>query len=227
MNLDSSLSANLLHTRTRDRRQRQRSQKAKEKRLQEEVLQEELRNQFKRLNVTTSIIPGGCTSYVQALDVSVNKAIKQYLEEYEDLHAGEHFDEWKAGKYSVGDRRIPLTHWVAKAWERLHIEHKDTTIKTFRNVGLALNPDGSEDAELSIRDLPNIAVGDYTRVLEASIENPIVIPNNVGDTIEVDSEDDITTDSGDKSDTRFDYDPESSFNNDVDGDEDEQDEDME
>jgi len=75
------------------------------------------------------------------------------------------------------------------------------------------------------------------------------IPNDVGDTIEVDNtddgylytaqeveagitvkeenEDDITTNSEEESDARFDYDLESSFNNDVDGNEDEQDEDIE
>ena len=179
-----------------------------------------MRNEFKRLNVTTSIILGGCTSYVQVLDVSVNKIIKLYIEEYEDLYVDEHFDEWKAGKYAVGDRRILLTQWVAKAWERLHIEHKDTIIKTFRNVGLSLNPNGSEDSELSIRDLPNITVGDYTKAPKSSVENPI-IPDDVGNTIEVDNEgdgylytvqeveegitkdgkDDFTIDSGDESNT--------------------------
>jgi hypothetical protein len=118
-------------------------------------------------------------------------------------------------------------------------------MNTFRNVGLA---DGSEDTELSIRDLPNITVGDWARAPKASTENPIVIPYDIGDTIEVDNkddeylytvqeveagitvkeenEDDITTDSGDESDARFDYDLESSFDDDIDGDKDEQDEDM-
>ena len=60
-------------------------EKAKEKRLVEERLQQELRDQFTKLNVTTSIILEGCTSYVQVLDVTVNKIIKQYIEEAEDL----------------------------------------------------------------------------------------------------------------------------------------------
>ena len=81
------------------------------------------------------------------------------------------------------------------------------------------------------------------------IENPIVIPNDVGDTIEVDNKDDellytiqeveqgittkvenrdeVTSNSRDKSNQRFDYDSESNFDDDVDGDEDEEDEDIE
>jgi hypothetical protein len=48
---------------------------------------------------------------------------------------------------------------------------------------LSLNPDGSEDSELKIKDLLDIVVGDYN--------HPIIIPNengNIGDTIEVQEE---------------------------------------
>jgi hypothetical protein len=83
-----------------------------------------------------------------------------------------------------------MTKWVAEAWEKLHKDHQDAIINTFRNVGLSLPIDGSQDHELSIRDLPNIVVGDWTKVLKATIENPIVIPNDVSNTIEVDNKDD-------------------------------------
>ena len=36
-------------------------------------------------------------------------------------------------------------------------------IKTFRSVGLSLNPDGSEDTKLKVKGLPNIKVRDYSR----------------------------------------------------------------
>jgi hypothetical protein len=49
----------------------------------------------------------------------------------------------------------------------------------------------------------------------------------VGITVKEESEGDITTDSGDESDAQFDYDLESSFNDDINSDENEQDEDME
>jgi hypothetical protein len=222
------------------------SQKAMEKRLEEEKLQQKLRDEFAKLNVTISIIPGGCTSYVQVLDVTVNKIIKQYIEEAKNLWVDKHFDEWKAGKYTVGDRRILLTQWVGYAWEQLHLHHQDAIIKTFQNVGLALPTDGSKDHLLKIRDLSNITVGDWHQAPKGTEENPVVIPNDVSDSIEVENgllytaqeveegvvvkaenEDDITTDTGDESDTRFDYDSESDFDDELDGDEDEEDEDME
>jgi len=56
-----------------------------------------------------------------------------------------------------------LTHWVARAWKRLHIEYKDTIIATFRSVGMSLNPNGLEDGELKIKALNGITVGDWHR----------------------------------------------------------------
>ena len=94
-------------------------------------MQQELRDQFAKLNVTTSIIPGGCTGYVQVLDVTVNKIIKQYIKDAEDRWVNEHLDEWDAGKFSIRDRRVLLTYWVAEAWKRLYEEHQDAIIKTF------------------------------------------------------------------------------------------------
>jgi hypothetical protein len=41
----------------------------------------------------------------------------------------------------------------------LYERHKDTTIKTFRNLGLSLNSDGSKSSGLQIRDVPNIYDG--------------------------------------------------------------------
>ena len=54
-----------------------------------------------------------------------------------------------------------LTKWVAEAQKELH--EKYLHVKTFRSVGLSLNPDGSEDEEFKVKGLPNITVRDYTR----------------------------------------------------------------
>ena len=52
---------------------------------------------------------------------------------------------------------------MATAWKRLHKEKKDLIIKTFRQVGLSLNPDGSKDHEIKIKGLDNIIIRDYSR----------------------------------------------------------------
>ena len=217
-------------------------------RLAEEKLQQELRDAFVKLNVTLSLIPGGCTGYVQVLDVLVNKLIKQYIEEYEDLWVEQNFDLWESGKWSIGERRILMTHWVAQAWEKVHTEHKDAIITCFKSVGLSLPVDGSEDHLLKVQDCPNLTYGDWQKALEGTAENPAIVNDDYESTIEVndnergllytakevaegirikeEDENDMTTDSGVESEERFDPDVEgeSEFDDAIDGDEDVEDE---
>jgi hypothetical protein len=76
---------------------------------------EELVNEFKKLNTTISVILGGCTGYIQLLDVSVNKVMKSFIRQYEEDHYDANLGDWDEGKYSARDRRVLITHWVAKA----------------------------------------------------------------------------------------------------------------
>jgi hypothetical protein len=157
----------------------------------------------------------------------INKLIKKYIEEQEELWIEQNLELYESGKWSVRDRRILCTHWVVNAFQRVHYEHKDAIIKCFQNVGLSLPVDGSQDYLLKVRDLPNLTIGDWQKAPEGIKENPIIIDNTL-DTIEVDSnkdgllytakevaegimirqedEMDITTDSEVDSDERFDPD---------------------
>lgn len=123
-----------------------------------------VRAEFDKLLCTTSYIPGGCTGFVQVLDVALNKLLKALIAQAASDHADKHFDKYEAGGFTVGDRRVLLTQWVAEAWEELHLRYKETIIRTFRQVGLSLNPDGGEDGELKVKGLPDVAVGDFARV---------------------------------------------------------------
>src|SRR2546423_11697103 len=80
------------------------------------------------------------------------------------------FELWESGNWSVGERRILMTHWVYKAFERVHLEHRDAIISCFKNVGLSLAVHGSEDYLLKIRDLPDVTVGDWQRAPEGTTE---------------------------------------------------------
>ena len=81
----------VLHKNKGKKAQDKESPREKERRLLEEKLQQELRDAFKNLNVTLSLILRGCTGYVQVLDVLINKLIKAYIEEYEDLWVEQNF----------------------------------------------------------------------------------------------------------------------------------------
>ena len=80
-----------------------------------------------------------------------------------DDHYNTYIKQWTNGKYTVIERRVMLTHWVARAWERLHIEYKDTIIAAFRSIGMSLNPNGLEDGKLKIKALDGITMGDWHR----------------------------------------------------------------
>ncbi|KAL5313992.1 hypothetical protein ACEPPN_018416 [Leptodophora sp. 'Broadleaf-Isolate-01'] len=179
------------HKHTRKKVPANESTKAKARRLKAERLNQQIRDEFLKLNVTLSLILRGCTSYVQVLDVAINSLLKAIIKELKE---------------------------VGEAWLRIHSEHKQTIVKTFRNLGLSLNPDGSKDSELKIRDLPDISVGDYT----SSCANLTPIDDDdelKGDTIVVkgtyisveekealrqEREDDITTDTGNDTKSAFD-----------------------
>jgi hypothetical protein len=59
---------------------------------------------------TLSIVPGGCTGYVQVLDVSLNKPIKALIKEEHDDHYDQHIDKWEVEKFNVGERQVLLTY---------------------------------------------------------------------------------------------------------------------
>jgi hypothetical protein len=67
------------------------------------------------LNCTTSYIPGGCTGFVQVLDVSLNKPLKALVVQAAADHADKYHKKYTAGDFTVGDRRVLLTKWVAQA----------------------------------------------------------------------------------------------------------------
>ena len=93
--------------------------------------------------ITTAVIPGGCTKYIQAPDVMWNQPFKAHL------HAA--YDEWIAGvadkTYTAGGNlRAParrlLVSWVLAAWDELDT---DLIIKSFKVCGKSLKSDVTEE----------------------------------------------------------------------------------
>jgi hypothetical protein len=119
--------------------------------------------EFKKLNRITLFVPSEFTSFVQVFDISLNKTLKALVAQAVEDHADKYASQYEEGGFTTSNRRVLLTKWVSEAWERLHIEHKDTIVRTFQQVGPSLSPNGSEDHEIKIKGLDDIVVGNYSR----------------------------------------------------------------
>ena len=127
----------------------------KKKTAQEKKDEDDFVTELKSLNTTISMIPAGGTGYIQVCNGFANKKIKELISEMEEAYYDLHEAEFKAGKVTVQQRRLLLGEWVLEAYNILHEKYSDKIIKAFEQVGLSLNPDGSEDWKLKIRDLPS------------------------------------------------------------------------
>jgi hypothetical protein len=128
---------------------------AHKKNTDQKKAQDDFIAELKKLNTTVSMVPAGATGYVQVLDGFCNRKIKELISELEEIHYDLYEDQWKSGRFSVSDRRVLLTEWVLEAYNTLHERYGHLIVKAFEQVGLSLNPDGSKDWKLKIRDLPS------------------------------------------------------------------------
>lgn len=81
-------------------------------------------------SVTTAVIPGGCTKYIQAPDVVWNKPFKASLHESYDSWMAEDTDkEYTAGGKLRAPARRLLVKWVLSAWGKLDVEQVKKSFK--------------------------------------------------------------------------------------------------
>lgn len=113
------------------------------------------------LRIMPTLIPGGCTSLIQPLDVSINKPLKARIRDLTDeaIFECEKADDFE--KWSVGQRRVLTTWCLGDAWYQFCVEKQDLVKRVFRKVGLSLPIDGSADHELDIKGFSGIDIGDW------------------------------------------------------------------
>ena len=95
-------------------------------------------------NTDLAIIPGGLTSILQPLDVSINKPFKCYMREL--------WNEWLDGSMgnqtttATGRLRKPdldvMCRWIVDAWKKIP---QDMVIKSFKKCCITNALDGTED----------------------------------------------------------------------------------
>lgn len=149
-------------------------------------ISEATKTHFAKFNSKMLVIPGGCTKYIQAPDVSWNKPFK--------AHLAVSYDKWLSNNESKnytrgGNLKAPpksvLVEWVKEAWNSIPTE---LIKKSFKACALTINIDGSEDDEImcfkkgqpchEARDLLKIHRLD-NRISELQLEeDPDEIENN-------------------------------------------------
>ena len=97
------------------------------------------------LKTQLAVIPGGLTSQLQPLDVSVNKPFKQNMRE--------HWNKWMTDPHHdltpTGRMKRPtiaqVGEWVKKSWDDVRPE---IIVKSFKKCGISNALDGTEDDAL-------------------------------------------------------------------------------
>ena len=105
-----------------------------------------VKKQLDYITVESVLVPGGCTKYIQAPDVSWNKPLK--------AHVTEQFDEWLTNRiheYTAGGKMKPaprrrVVEWILNSWKSMPVE---LNAKLFRSCTLTLPNDGQEDDQIS------------------------------------------------------------------------------
>ena len=66
-------------------------------------------------NTITVLVPPGCTSLVQPLDVVFNGPFKRAIDELATAHLEENIDKYLNGNFTASEQRILLTKWIGQA----------------------------------------------------------------------------------------------------------------
>ena len=96
--------------------------------------------------IDPAIVPGGCTKFIQAPDVSWNKPMKELLcESYDSWLACDDHQLTPQGNMRPPPRRA-MIEWVLSVWKKLP---RELIQKSFVSCALSTKLDGTEDGSIA------------------------------------------------------------------------------
>ncbi|CAI7854870.1 unnamed protein product [Closterium sp. NIES-53] len=103
----------------------------------------EVKKKFGELNLVPAVIPAGCTSEIQPLDIAVNRSFKAAVRQlYQEWFEREGVDTLTK-KGNIKKRPVELTlKWISAAWKSVP---KELIQRAFLTCGISNALDGSQD----------------------------------------------------------------------------------
>ena len=142
---------------------------------------EDVSTALSKANVTTVVIPGGCTSKVQPIDVCLNRPIKNMVrgqwEEYM-LQATAQSSSMSIPSPSKTD----IVNWIVQANSMLNTR-ADCVRQSFKVCGISNLLDGSENGIIHcVKELPNFDIPYGSAAHSSEEEGDIFASEGDGDT---------------------------------------------
>ena len=118
-----------------------------------------IKDLLRECNTDLVLVPAGCTSLVQPIDVVFNKPFKSSIEKLAMQHMHDHLNDYLSGKLSASEQRVLFTRWIGQAWQETSA-NKEVIVRSFKKCGISTAIDGSEDYQISIPGLEGYCVDD-------------------------------------------------------------------
>ena len=114
---------------------------------------DEIMNLLSKHHSSVALIPGGCTSKLQPLDVSLNKPFKQVCRQEFQTYCRSQLATMSnsADRLKTASKQ-EICQWAVKAQNYLSA-HPEMIIKSFKVTGISLALDGSEDHLFRNKDI--------------------------------------------------------------------------
>ena len=127
-------------------------------------------NALEACKTTLVLVPPGCTSLVQPLDVVVNGQFKQIVDRLQTEHMQQNLEQYVNNSFSASQRRVLITGWVGAAWAEV-CRNKDALKRGFEKCGISVPIDGSRDESININGLSDYVVRKYSSEMESDEED--------------------------------------------------------